>query len=173
LPYWPNPFVLFIWFGLIFGLPVGIMMAVPVEVLQPENRAAGRGLFYSFYYGAMTALTTINRISKMKSMLIIVLGIYALSVALACILWRNPVALALCYILISLFMLSKWHAKSDLVFYFTAFVLGPIGELAATHYGAWKYSRPIFLIPLWLPLLWGTALLFMKKLCETLQKKEK
>jgi predicted MFS family arabinose efflux permease len=64
LPYWPNPFVLFIWLGLIFGPPVGIMMALPVEVLQPENRAAGMGLFYSFYYGAMTALTTITGFSR-------------------------------------------------------------------------------------------------------------
>jgi len=107
----------------------------------------------------------------MKSMLAVEIGIYALSVALASILWRNPVILALCYILISLFMLYRWHTKSDLIFYFAAFVLGPIGEFVATHFGAWKYSKPTFLIPIWLPFLWGIALLFMKKFSETLIKK--
>ena len=105
-------------------------------------------------------------------MLAVEIGTYALSVALASILWRNPAVLALCYILISLFMLYRWHTKSDLIFYFAAFVLGPIGELVATHYGAWKYSKPAFLIPIWLPFLWGIALLFMKKLSETLINKE-
>ena len=105
-------------------------------------------------------------------MLAVEIGIYALSVALASILWRNPVILALCYILISLFMLYRWHTKSDLIFYFSAFVLGPIGELVATHFGAWKYSKPTFLIPIWLPFLWGIALLFMKKFSETLIKKD-
>jgi predicted MFS family arabinose efflux permease len=64
VPYWPNPFVLFIWLGLIMGPPVGIMMALPSEVLQPENRAAGMGLFYAFFYGAMSALTTITGFSR-------------------------------------------------------------------------------------------------------------
>jgi predicted MFS family arabinose efflux permease len=64
LPYWPNPFVLFIWLGLILGPPVGIITALPTEVLQPENRAAGMGLFYAFYYGAMTALTTLTGFSR-------------------------------------------------------------------------------------------------------------
>ena len=108
----------------------------------------------------------------MKSMLAVEIGIYALSVTLASILWRNPAILALCYILISLFMLYRWHTKSDLIFYFVAFVLGPIGELVATHFGAWKYSKPTFLIPIWLPFLWGIALLFMKKFSETLIKKD-
>ena len=44
--------------GFILGPPVGIIGALPAEVLQPENRSAGMGLFYAFYYGAMTVLTT-------------------------------------------------------------------------------------------------------------------
>jgi len=107
----------------------------------------------------------------MKSIPATEVGIYVLSIALVSLLWRNQAILAICYILISAFMLYRWHTKSDLVFYFTAFVLGPIGELVVTHYGAWKYSKPIFLIPIWLPFLWGIALLFMKKFSEALIKK--
>lgn len=108
----------------------------------------------------------------MKSIPFIELGIYILSVALASLLWRYPAILTICYILISLIMLCQWHTKSDLVFYFIAFVLGPTGELVATNFGAWKYSKPTFLIPIWLPLLWGIALLCMKKLSETFIKKD-
>ncbi|UCF91247.1 MAG: hypothetical protein JSW39_23700 [Desulfobacterales bacterium] len=108
----------------------------------------------------------------MKSMLAIEIGIYALSVALAAFLWRSPAILALCYLSISLFMLYRWHTKGDLIFYFAAFVLGPIGELVATYHGAWQYAKPGYLIPIWLPFLWGIALLFMKKFCETLIKND-
>lgn len=64
VPYWPNPFVLFIWLGLILGPAVGIITAFPAAVLQPENRAAGMGLYYSFYYGALSALMTATGFSR-------------------------------------------------------------------------------------------------------------
>jgi predicted MFS family arabinose efflux permease len=64
VPYWPNPFVLFIWLGLILGPAVGIITAFPAAVLQPENRAAGMGLYYSFYYGALSALMTVTGFSR-------------------------------------------------------------------------------------------------------------
>ena len=64
VPYWPNPFVLFIWLGLVLGPAVGIITAFPAAVLQPENRAAGMGLYYSFYYGALSALMTVTGFSR-------------------------------------------------------------------------------------------------------------
>jgi hypothetical protein len=70
-------------------------------------------------------------------------------------------------------MLSKWHTKSDLIFYFVAFVLGPLGELIAIYFGAWGYTEPFYFIPIWLPFLWGIAALFMKKLSETLIVRKK
>jgi len=103
----------------------------------------------------------------MKKELIIEVLIYALSITLAALLWHNPVFLSICYVLISIFMLYRWHAKSDLIFYFVAVVLGPLGEVVAVYFGAWQYSKPLYLIPIWLPFLWGIAALFMKKLSET------
>jgi MFS family permease len=64
LPYWPYPVVLFILLGFIFGPPVGIMMALPTEVLHPENRAVGMGLFWTFFYGGMSVLTTLTGLSR-------------------------------------------------------------------------------------------------------------
>ncbi len=64
LPYWPYPMALCIWLGFVFGTPAGIIMALPAEILHPENRAAGMGLFYSFYYGGMMALTSLAGFSR-------------------------------------------------------------------------------------------------------------
>ena len=64
LPYFPYPMVVFIWLGLIFGPPAGIIMALPTEVLHPENRAAGMGLFFSCFYGGMMALTSLAGFSR-------------------------------------------------------------------------------------------------------------
>ena len=59
LPYCSPPIIVFIWLGLIFGPPAGIVMSLPAQVLHPENRAAGMGLFYSCHYGGMMALTSL------------------------------------------------------------------------------------------------------------------
>jgi predicted MFS family arabinose efflux permease len=64
LPYCPYPITLFIWLGFIFGPPAGIIMALPAEVLHPENRAAGMGLFYTCFYGGMMALTSLAGFSR-------------------------------------------------------------------------------------------------------------
>ena len=42
--------------GLILFLPAGIMAALPIEVLRPESRAMGLGLFYTWWYAGMAAL---------------------------------------------------------------------------------------------------------------------
>jgi MFS family permease len=59
IPYFPYTFVLFIAIGLLFGPPAGIIMALPTEVLEPENRAPGMGIFYTYFYGGMAALTAL------------------------------------------------------------------------------------------------------------------
>jgi len=105
-----------------------------------------------------------------KKELVFELCIYAISVALAGLLWRKPPILAISYMIISMIMLIKWHGRSDLIFYLTAFGLGPIGEAFAIYLGAWQYLKPFYLIPIWLPFLWGITALFLKKTSETLLK---
>jgi len=68
-------------------------------------------------------------------------------------------------------MLHRWHSKGDVLFYSIAFLLGPLREAILVRSGAWVYAKPSFLIPLWLPLLWGIVVLFLKKLCESLAGK--
>ena len=102
----------------------------------------------------------------MKKQLIRQIGIFALAIGLTSLLWRRPVVLTICLALLSAILLYKWHTKSDLVFYFVPFVLGPLAEGIIIYFGAWQYSKPVYLIPIWLPVLWGIAVLFIKKTCE-------
>jgi MFS family permease len=43
--------------GAVAGLPVGAMMMLPAEMLRPPNRAAGMGVFFTWYYAGMALLT--------------------------------------------------------------------------------------------------------------------
>jgi fucose permease len=45
--------------GLVMGLPVGTIMALPAEVLRPESRAVGMGYFYLWLYVGHGALPPI------------------------------------------------------------------------------------------------------------------
>ncbi len=104
----------------------------------------------------------------MKRELVFELGLYILCVLLVGLLWHRPVTLTICYVVISIIVLIKWHRKSDLLFFFVTLVLGPIGESVAIYLGAWRYSKPLYLIPPWLPLLWGICALFLKHFSESL-----
>jgi predicted MFS family arabinose efflux permease len=59
LALWPRPVPTLVALGLIIGPPAGIIVALPVEVLRPENRAPGMGLFYTCYYVGMPTLTAL------------------------------------------------------------------------------------------------------------------
>jgi len=52
----PSP-ALMAFIGVVAGLPVGAMMVLPSEVLRPQNRATGMGVFYTWYYAGMALLT--------------------------------------------------------------------------------------------------------------------
>ena len=46
----------FVVIGLIMFIPAGIIAALPIEVLRPENRATGLGLFYTWWYVGLAGL---------------------------------------------------------------------------------------------------------------------
>jgi MFS family permease len=51
-----SPLLLCVAIGFVAGAPAGLIMALPSEVLRPENRSAGMGLYFTWYYGLMTLL---------------------------------------------------------------------------------------------------------------------
>jgi len=104
----------------------------------------------------------------MKKDLLFELFMYALCVTLVATLWDKPIFLMFCYVIISVILLIKWHTRNDYLFYLVAFVLGPLAEFVAILFGAWTYSKPFYVIPVWLPFLWGISSLLMKNISETL-----
>jgi len=53
----PANFVLWlIIMGAFFFLAAGVTVALPLEVLKPEHRAAGLGVFYTIWYAGMAGL---------------------------------------------------------------------------------------------------------------------
>jgi predicted MFS family arabinose efflux permease len=53
LPLMKAPLIAFAVIVLTVGLPAGTIMALPAQALKPENRAAGMGVYYTFYYAVM------------------------------------------------------------------------------------------------------------------------
>jgi len=103
-----------------------------------------------------------------RKTIFIILSIYTICVASVCLFWKKPNLLTVCCLIITIVLFIRWHTSSDFIFYIVAFVLGPLGELFAIAFGAWSYTQPFYLIPAWLPFLWGIATLVVKNLSETL-----
>jgi predicted MFS family arabinose efflux permease len=53
IPVTTNYVIMFALLGLIFGLPGGLIMSLPSQVLRAENRAVGMGIFFTVYYIGM------------------------------------------------------------------------------------------------------------------------
>jgi predicted MFS family arabinose efflux permease len=63
LPIWPSlPMMTFI--GAVVGLPAGAIMVLPGEVLRPQHRSAGMGVFLTWYYAGMALLTPVAGILR-------------------------------------------------------------------------------------------------------------
>ena len=50
--------------GAVAGLPAGAIMVLPGEVLRPPNRAAGMGVFFTWYYAGMALLIPVGGILR-------------------------------------------------------------------------------------------------------------
>ncbi len=53
LPLVPSPWWLIVIMGIFGGAPAGAIVSLPSEILKPENRGPGLGLFITWYYAAM------------------------------------------------------------------------------------------------------------------------
>lgn len=102
----------------------------------------------------------------------IALGIFVYCVGSASLFWERPVVVFICYLLLCGFMLRRWHSRADLVSFLAAMVLGTIADVVAVSFGVWEYSKPFFLIPIWLPLGWGIIGLFLKRVSGALVTSE-
>jgi hypothetical protein len=75
---------------------------------------------------------------------------------------KNPFIISGLLILVTIGMFYLKLELQILKIYILAFFLGPLAEIIAIHQGLWIYGAPAFFgIPLWLPLEWGIATLFI------------
>lgn len=58
----PAPWLIAI--GIIFGPPGGLIMALPAQVLAPERRALGMGVYYTCYYAGMAVLPPLAGLAR-------------------------------------------------------------------------------------------------------------
>jgi MFS family permease len=59
LPVVPSPLWVIVIMGIFGGAPAGAIVSLPAEILKPENRGPGLGLFITWFYGAMAVLLPI------------------------------------------------------------------------------------------------------------------
>ena len=87
------------------------------------------------------------------------------SFLLVALLWKSvPLLTFLLATIGGLMIVIGDNFLGDLLLFISCGAMGTLAELLSIHYGAWAYALPSFAgIPLWLPFLWGTAAVFMKR----------
>jgi hypothetical protein len=78
------------------------------------------------------------------------------------ILWRWPTLLFSGFAGFAVILLWVSRRRGDYLYFVIPAVLGPLGEVPAILGGAWVYSKPMGVVPIWLPLAWGCAALLIK-----------
>ena len=110
-------------------------------------------------------------IENVKHKLILELLIYVMGVAFVAFFYRNNAFVTTMLTLAWFIAMGVWHKKEDVLVFVVAAVIGPLGEIVAVYFGAWTYANPTFWgIPIWLPLLWGLAGVFIKRVGLHLSK---
>jgi len=108
--------------------------------------------------------------TKIKELILAIL-LFAICVLAITFLQHNNLWLDIAFIFISLLILGLWHNKVDVIYYFTAFILGPLGEISIIYQGAWQYNNPdIFGLPLWAPMAWGAAVTIIRRIAKIIIK---
>jgi cyanate permease len=64
LPFVNAPMSIFAVIVFAIGVPAGLIMALPAQALNPSNRAAGMGIFYTSYYAAMAFLPALAGVTR-------------------------------------------------------------------------------------------------------------
>lgn len=85
------------------------------------------------------------------------------------LLGTRPTLLFLGALACSLGLFALYPNRSQgLVFLITG-IAGSVAEITAIQMGAWQYTDPAFMgIPLWLPLVWGSAGMYISILSKKL-----
>jgi cyanate permease len=64
LPFSSAPIAVYTLVVLGIGLPAGLIMALPAQSLQAENRSVGMGIYFTFYYAGMALLPALAGLAR-------------------------------------------------------------------------------------------------------------
>lgn len=64
LPFVNAPLIAFGFLVLAIGVPAGLIMALPAQVLRPDSRSGGMGVFFTCYYVAMAILPGVAGLAR-------------------------------------------------------------------------------------------------------------
>ena len=71
---------------------------------------------------------------------------------------------------VSFLMLRIDPVRSQLLLFICVGVSGPLAEAIAIYSGLWTYASPVLLgVPVWLPLVWGNAGLYIIRMSSFLR----
>jgi predicted MFS family arabinose efflux permease len=56
LPFTAEPIYAFVVLAIVIGAPAGLIMALPAQALRAQSRAAGMGVYFTWYYAGMALL---------------------------------------------------------------------------------------------------------------------
>lgn len=64
-------------------------------------------------------------------------------------------------------ILLLYFSKKEVVLFVLVGIAGTLAEVIAIAFGAWTYAdKSLYTVPFWLPVLWGIAGIFIKRLYE-------
>jgi hypothetical protein len=94
---------------------------------------------------------------------ILTIFITAVTISFVSLFWKDIMILTASLSILSIIALWHYHKKNDVIVYLIGAMIGVSAESVCIYFGAWRYSNPTFLIPIWLPLVWGLAALVIRR----------
>ena len=104
---------------------------------------------------------------------VFIMLIVIFSVSFVAFLWKDVILLTASLLILTVFALRYFHKKADIFVFLLGGMMGASAESVCIYFGAWRYSNSTYLIPLWLPILWGLASLVIRRCSLEIEKKVK
>jgi hypothetical protein len=95
------------------------------------------------------------------------------STAFTAFLWNDALLLTFSLLILAIFVLRHFHTKNDIITFIVVGIGGSFVESICIYFGAWYYAKPLYLIPLWLPFLWGLAGLIIRRFTLEIENNKK
>ncbi len=98
---------------------------------------------------------------------------YIVSIVSVILFWGDNILLSIILLILSIGILAIWHKKNDLITFFFGVIFGWFSESICIYFGAWTYTNPTYLVPLWLPILWGVTTVVIRRFNLIIERKFK